>query len=926
MFLLLYKRNDEDNYVPPPVPTTLNDKDRVRVLEYAVKDGNSEQKAYISRELYTAISDRNRKIGSYEQSDIKGAFKKDVIPFSENLKETFKFFEKGFIAEIKEMKDIFKDKISENNKLRAQLKGKFSKSQMNQSGTSVNTKLSKPSTSGTKLFSVTPLPKSKVIPKVVEKMICLFKIETEPINAYFKYNRVVYRDYLKVTKEHVATLHELLEEARTLKPLDEHIGYAFKFAEQIQELLVVSPTNASGSKPRSNTKNDRIPQLPSRSKKNKVEAHHRKFKSSANKNNHVSNCNANVKNIALSKNSDTICLSYNECLKWIPTGRTFNLEGKPCRLLLLMTRLGHNLFSVRQSCDSALKVAYKKHTCFVQNLEGVDLLSGSRGSNLYTISMLDMMKSSLICLLSKALRTKYWLWHRRLSHLNFGTINRLAKQGLVKGLPKLKYTKDHLCSACQMEKSIKESHPHKPEPSTNEKHQMLHMDLCGPIQDIGKLQPKADIGIFIGYSPSKKAYQIYNIRTRQIMETMNVQFDELTQMASEQHGSGLDLHGFTSGHISLGLMLNQAASTSAKPPTKNDWDLLFLPMFDEYFKSPSAISTPISAATLLPSNTNRASSSTTIDYEAPSLSNSPNIEATNSPLNSINVETNEEVAEFNSDTFTNPFAPLESSSRIVDTSNMHTFQQPPIYTKKIDKRSSVYNNHRRSIKTSKEDPKNYKKAIEESCWIEAMQEEIHEFEWLEVWELVPRLDRAMIVSLKWIFKVKLDEYGRVLKNKARLVAKAYATQEYGSISDGCEDNISERDFKRRGYGFEKCDAVDIPMVGKLTLDEDPNGTLVDPTRYQGMVRSLMYLIASHPDLVFVVCMCARYQEKPTEKHLTIVDPTRYQGMVRSLCCQDSRKTTSGSAQFLGEKLILWMGSQLANYRFDYNKIPLYSDS
>ncbi|GKA01553.1 hypothetical protein Tco_0674218 [Tanacetum coccineum] len=76
----------------------------------------------------------------------------------------------------------------------------------------------------------------------------------------------------------------------------------------------LSFTNASGSKPKSNTKNDRISQPSSRSMKNKIEAHHRKFKSSANKNNHVSDCNANVKNVALSKNSDTICLSCNECL------------------------------------------------------------------------------------------------------------------------------------------------------------------------------------------------------------------------------------------------------------------------------------------------------------------------------------------------------------------------------------------------------------------------------------------------------------------------------------------------------------------------------------------------------------------------------------------------------------------------------------
>ncbi|GJZ11220.1 hypothetical protein Tco_0545979 [Tanacetum coccineum] len=258
------------------------------------------------------------------------------------------------------------------------------------------------------------------------------------------------------------------------------------------------------------------------------------------------------------------------------------------------------------------------------------------------------------------------------------------------------------------------------------------------------------------------------------METMNVQFDELTQMASEQHGPGPELHGLTFGHISSGLVLNQAASISVKPPTKNDSGLLFQQMFDEYFKPASAVSTPISSATLLPPDTAVASSySTSINKDVPSPNTSLNIEATNSPINSTNVEQNEEVLKFDSDTFTNPFAPpytssSESSSRIVDTSNMHTFQQPPIYTKRwtkdhpfttiIDDPSKLIS-IRRQLSTdalwcyfhaflAKEEPKNYKESLIESCWIEAMQEEIHEFERLEVWELVPRPDNAMIISLK----------------------------------------------------------------------------------------------------------------------------------------------------------------------------------
>ncbi|GKA43592.1 retrovirus-related pol polyprotein from transposon TNT 1-94 [Tanacetum coccineum] len=166
--------------------------------------------------------------------------------------------------------------------------------------------------------------------------------------------------------------------------------------------------------------------------------------------------------------------------------------------------LGHNLFFVGQFCDSDLEVAFRKHTCFIRDLEGVDLLKGSRG--------------------------------------------------LVRGLPKLKYQKDHLCSDYALGKRKKHSHKPKAEDIIQEKLYLLHMDLCGPMriqsingrkyilvivddysrkpdlsylhvfdalcyptndgEDLGKLKPKADIGIFVGYAPTKKAFRIYNKRTR----------------------------------------------------------------------------------------------------------------------------------------------------------------------------------------------------------------------------------------------------------------------------------------------------------------------------------------------------------------------------------------------------------------------------
>nr|GEX97702.1 retrovirus-related Pol polyprotein from transposon TNT 1-94 [Tanacetum cinerariifolium] len=144
--------------------------------------------------------------------------------------------------------------------------------------------------------------------------------------------------------------------------------------------------------------------------------------------------------------------------------------------------LGHNLFSVGQFCDSDLEVAFRRNACFVRNLEGVDLLKGDRSTNLYTINLHEMASASPICLMARASSTKSWLWHQRLSHLNFDTINDLARYDLVAGLPKFKYHKEHLCPSCEQGKSKRASHPPKPVPNSRKGLHLLHMDLYGPMR------------------------------------------------------------------------------------------------------------------------------------------------------------------------------------------------------------------------------------------------------------------------------------------------------------------------------------------------------------------------------------------------------------------------------------------------------------
>ncbi|GKA72292.1 integrase, catalytic region, zinc finger, CCHC-type containing protein [Tanacetum coccineum] len=189
--------------------------------------------------------------------------------------------------------------------------------------------------------------------------------------------------------------------------------------------------------------------------------------------------------------------------------------------------LGHNLFSVGQFCDSDLEVAFRRNTCFVRNLEGVDLLKGNRTTNLYTINLHDMAFASPICLMARATSTKSWLWHQHLSHLNFDTINVLAKNDLFIGLPKFKYHKEYLCPSCEQGKRKRALHPPKPVLNFKQMLHLLHIDLCGPMriasingkralcypkndhEDIGKLGAKGDTGFFIGYSANSCAYRVY---------------------------------------------------------------------------------------------------------------------------------------------------------------------------------------------------------------------------------------------------------------------------------------------------------------------------------------------------------------------------------------------------------------------------------
>nr|GEY12225.1 retrovirus-related Pol polyprotein from transposon TNT 1-94 [Tanacetum cinerariifolium] len=260
-----------------------------------------------------------------------------------------------------------------------------------------------------------------------------------------------------------------------------------------------------------------------------------------------------------------------------------------------------------------VEVAFCQHTCFIHNLDGVDLLTGSRGNNLYTFSLQDMMASSPMCLLSKASKTKSWSKNEApdfiikfLKMIQNDVVERRNHTPIEAACTMLIYTQDSLfpwaetvTTACytQNRSIIRLCHGKTPYELLHNKLpdlSFLHVfgTLCYPTNDsenLGKLQPKADIGIFIGYAPTKKAFRIYNKRTRRIVKTIHVDFDELKAMASEQSSSRPTLNEMTLATISSGLVQKPSSSTPYVPPSRNDWDLLFQPMFDELLNPPPSV-------------------------------------------------------------------------------------------------------------------------------------------------------------------------------------------------------------------------------------------------------------------------------------------------------------------------------------------------
>ncbi|GJW44879.1 retrovirus-related pol polyprotein from transposon TNT 1-94 [Tanacetum coccineum] len=450
-----------------------------------------------------------------------------------------------------------------------------------------------------------------------------------------------------------------------------------------------------------------------------------------------------------------------------------------------MTGLGHNLFSVGQFCDGDLEVAFRSKTCYVRNLEGDDLLTGGRESNLYTISISDMAASSPVCLMSKATSTKSWLWHRRLSHLNFGTINDLTRFDLVDGLLKFKYGKDHLCSACERGKSKKASHPPKLVPSNHSKLELLHMDLCGPMR-VASINGKKYILVIVDdYSRYTWVYFLHSKdETPEIIKKFiaQAQLNYKAKVCKIRTDNGTEFKNATlkAHYEKLGIMqqfstartpqqngvverrnrtLVEAARTmlifsrlpeflwaEAKPelqrfnndnssaetmntPSKEDLDNLFDPMFEEYFEKKFS-DTPINSAaqpTQFHEDSPSTSSIIVDEHEAPPIVTTFDEQTSPISLTEADEFNQEDSADFDGNSQFVSYNPpsceeIESSTTVLEPSNVQNF---------------------------------------------------HHFGG----KLVSTPKGKNIIAIKWLWKNKCDAENIVVRNETRLMAKGYRHEE-----------------------------------------------------------------------------------------------------------------------------------------------------
>nr|GEX07021.1 hypothetical protein [Tanacetum cinerariifolium] len=686
--------------------------------------------------------------------------------------------------------------------------------------------------------------------------------------------------------------------------------------------------------------------------------------------------------------------------------------------------LGHNLFSVGQFYDKGLEVAFRE--------DGVDLLTGDRSLNLYTIALNKVASNSLTCLLAKASSSQSWLWYQRLSYLNFTTINNLVKNNFVQGLPKMKFKKDHLSSACEQGKIHQKHHKSKTASASNKPLYLLYMDLCGPMhvrsingkryelvvddysrytwvfflhlkdeaseviisfikktqvnlqlqvqrvqtdngtkfknktlakyfdevgitkqystartpqqngvverrnrtlveaartmltfsnlpsfvwaeaiatacftqnrliihklfdetpyELINKRKPnikffrvfrcrcyllndyeaKGDIGVFVGYLKVSAAFRIYNKRTHKIHESMNVNFDELSEMASKQFSLEPGLSNLNEMGKSSNLLIMKSSTTNVETSIN-----------DEVFHK---------------------------------ISESFQGESSSSSLNDDVQQIPEEVILPQTNTQSIPINMIPNGDEASTSHNVFNQRLEDAYFDAIR-----FGNNDFAVIAGYEDVIIGSMMIKKVYYVEGLGHNL--------FSVGQFCDKGLEVAFrKSTCFVRNEDGVDLLTGDRSSNLYTIALNEVASNSLTCL--LAKASSSQSWLWDQRLSHLNFATINNLVKNNLVQvGKLVVHTDYQSMIGSLMYVTSSRPDIMFATCMCARYQANPNEHHVSAVkrifrylkgtinlglwypkdsgfDLTAYSEADHAGCHLD-RKSTSGSVQFLGDKLVCW---------------------
>nr|GEU44661.1 hypothetical protein [Tanacetum cinerariifolium] len=402
-------------------------------------------------------------------------------------------------------------------------------------------------------------------------------------------------------------------------------------------------------------------------------------------------------------------------------------------------------------------------------------------------------------------------------------------------------------------------------------------------ENLDKMKEKGDRCILVGYSTQSKGYRVYNKRTRMIVKSIHVRFDEIKEVSETSvvnNTSGLIPQRQKASDYNnpdpVPPRQDVSSSADADIPSQQELNLLFGPLYDEFLNAGSNPSTNVQSTS------------------APSTHTNVHAEENNN-------DQAEEGGQLQDDKFTNPFcAPAQEEVESSSHNNVSGNPSRPVQTRRQlikDPEMCMF-----ALTVSTAEPKNIRGAMADSVWIEAMQEELHQFDRLQVWELVDKPFGKSIIKLKRLWKNKKDEDQTVIRNKAQLVAKGYAQEE--------------------GIDFEESFAPVARLEAEEVYVAQPDGFVdLDHPEKVYHLRKALYGLKQAPKAWY-----NKLSKFLTSKGFTKGDKL-FSWMSKK---QNCTAMSSAEAEYVALSAscaqVMWMRTQLQNYGFNYNKIPLYCDS